>query len=69
MKVVTGIFNFLHCAAKFKQRFTIASDPYLQKFVEEFTEMNHGKAFFASLDKLGSFIFNDFESGKRKTVY
>jgi hypothetical protein len=37
--------------------------------VEEFTEMNHGKAFFASLDKLGSFIFNDFESGKRKTVY
>jgi uncharacterized protein with von Willebrand factor type A (vWA) domain len=47
----------------------IAADPYLQKFVEEFTEMNHGKAFFASLDKLGSFIFNDFESGKRKTVY
>jgi len=49
--------------------FMIASDPYLQKFVQEFTEMNHGKAFFASLDKLGSFIFKDFESGKRKTVY
>ena len=27
------------------------------------------KAFFASLDKLGAFIFKDFESGKRKTVY
>jgi uncharacterized protein with von Willebrand factor type A (vWA) domain len=49
--------------------FMIASDPYLQKFVQEFTEMNHGKAFFASLDKLGAFIFKDFESGKRKTVY
>jgi Ca-activated chloride channel homolog len=49
--------------------FMIASDPYLQRFVHEFTEANHGKAFFASLDKLGSFIFRDFESGKRKTVY
>jgi Ca-activated chloride channel homolog len=49
--------------------FMIASDPYLQKFVTEFTETNNGKAFFASLDKLGSFIFKDFESGKRKTVY
>jgi Ca-activated chloride channel family protein len=47
----------------------IATDPYLQRFVQEFTEMNHGKAFFASLDKLGAFIFKDFESGKRKTVY
>ena len=49
--------------------FMIASDPYLQKFVTEFTETNNGKAFFASLDKLGAFIFKDFESGKRKTVY
>ena len=49
--------------------FMIASDPYLQRFVTEFTESNHGKAFFASLDRLGAFIFKDFESGKRKTVY
>lgn len=49
--------------------FMIASDPYLQRFVQEFTETNNGKAFFASLDHLGSFIFQDFESGKRKTVY
>ena len=49
--------------------FMIASDPYLQRFVNEFTETNNGKAFFASLDKLGAFIFRDFESGKRKTVY
>lgn len=49
--------------------FMIATDPYLQRFVQEFTETNSGKAFFASLDKLGAFIFKDFESGKRKTVY
>src|SRR5664279_5332804 len=49
--------------------FMIASDPYLQRFVTEFTETNNGKAFFASLDGLGAFIFRDFENGKRKTVY
>jgi Ca-activated chloride channel family protein len=49
--------------------FMIASDPYLQRFVQEFTETNSGKAFFASLDKLGAFIFKDFENGKRKTLY
>ncbi len=49
--------------------FMIATDPYLQKFVSEFTEANAGKAFFASLDKLGAFLFKDFESGKRKTVF
>jgi len=49
--------------------FMIATDPYLQRFVQEFTETNSGKAFFASLDKLGAFIFKDFESGRRKTVY
>ncbi len=49
--------------------FMIATDPYLQKFVTEFTETNNGKAYFANLDKLGAFIFRDFESGKRKTVY
>jgi uncharacterized protein with von Willebrand factor type A (vWA) domain len=49
--------------------FMIASDPYLQKFVQEFTEMNQGKAYFASTDHLGSFLFRDFESGKRKHLY
>lgn len=49
--------------------FMIASEPYLQRFVTEFTETNKGKAFFASLDRLGAFIFKDFESGKRKTLY
>src|SRR4029453_16929369 len=49
--------------------FMIATDPYLQRFVQEFKETKNGKAFFASLEKLGAFIFKDFKSGKRKTVY
>lgn len=49
--------------------FMIASDPYLTEFVQEFTETNKGKAYFAALDKLGSYIFRDFETGKRKTLY
>lgn len=71
-KVVNRCINLAAQCKKLKipiTTFMIASDPYLQKFVTEFTEMNHGKAFFASLDKLGAFIFKDFESGKRKTVY
>jgi uncharacterized protein with von Willebrand factor type A (vWA) domain len=48
--------------------FMVATDPWLQKFVTEFTETNSGKAFFSGLDKLGQFLFFDFENGKRKTV-
>ena len=71
-KVVNRCINLAAQCKKIKipiTTFMIASDPYLQSFVQEFTEMNGGKAFFASLDNLGSFIFKDFESGKRKTVY
>jgi uncharacterized protein with von Willebrand factor type A (vWA) domain len=49
--------------------FMIATDPYLQRFVREFTEANSGKAFFAGLDKLGAFVFRDFEKGRQKNVY
>lgn len=48
--------------------FMIASDPYLQKFVREFTEVNNGKAFYSTLDGLGTFIFEDYERNKRKRV-
>ncbi len=71
-KILTRCLNLASQCKKLKipiTTFMIASDPYLQKFVQEFTENNNGKAFFASLDNLGSFIFRDFESGKSKTVY
>lgn len=46
--------------------FMLATDPYLQEFVRKFTEMNQGKAFYTGLDTLGEYIFEDFESNKRK---
>ncbi len=48
--------------------FMIATDPYLQQFVREFTQVNNGKAYFSGLNGLGDFIFEDFERGKRKAV-
>jgi Ca-activated chloride channel homolog len=48
--------------------FMIAQDPYLQKFVEEFTEINKGKAFYTSLNGLGDFIFADYQSNKKRRV-
>lgn len=71
-KVTSRCLNLAAQCKKLKipiTTFMIATDPYLQRFVQEFTETNNGKAFFASLDKLGAFIFRDFESGKRKTLY
>jgi uncharacterized protein with von Willebrand factor type A (vWA) domain len=48
--------------------FMIAKDSYLQKFVEEFTEVNQGKAFYTSLKGLGDFIFEDYEKNRRRYV-
>lgn len=48
--------------------FMIAKDSYLQKFVEEFTEVNQGKAFYTSLKGLGDFIFEDYEKNRRRNV-
>ncbi len=48
--------------------FMLASDPWLQSFVRDFTEINNGKAFFSGLDNLGQFVFYDFENNKRKIV-
>jgi Ca-activated chloride channel family protein len=46
--------------------FMVASDPYLQEFVHDFTEANNGKAFYTSLQGLGDFIFEDFERNKKR---
>ena len=46
----------------------IASDPYLQQFVEEFSEANNGRAFYTGLQGLGDFIFEDFERNRRRKL-
>lgn len=48
--------------------FMIARDPYLQNFVRELTEANKGKAYFASLDNLGGYIFEDYIRNRRRRV-
>ncbi len=48
--------------------FMIAQDPYLQSFVREMTEANKGKAYFASLDNLGGYIFEDYIQNRKKRL-
>lgn len=46
--------------------FMIARDPYLVRFVDQFTRANNGKAFYSSLKGLGEFIFQDYKNNKRR---
>lgn len=48
--------------------FMIAQDPYLQQFVQEFTQANKGKAFYTGLKGLGEFIFQDYETNRRRNI-
>ncbi len=45
--------------------FMIARDPYLVRFVDEFTKVNNGKAFYSSLEGLGEFLFRDYKNNKK----
>lgn len=47
--------------------FMIATDPYLKTFVEEFTRVNNGKAYYSGLDQLGKLIFEDYKRNRKKT--
>ncbi|TAE55238.1 MAG: hypothetical protein EAZ89_05825 [Bacteroidetes bacterium] len=48
--------------------FMIAKDSWLVEFVQEFTKVNNGRAFYTSLQGLGEYIFEDFERNRRKRV-
>lgn len=70
-KVVNKTLNMAAQARRLKipiTTFMIARDPYLQRFVREFTETNQGRAYYSTLDGLGSYIFEDFIRNRRKTV-
>jgi uncharacterized protein with von Willebrand factor type A (vWA) domain len=49
--------------------FMLATDPELQDFVEEMTRINRGRAYYASLDRLGEFLFADYIKNKRRIVH
>lgn len=48
--------------------FMITSDPHLRDFVEKLSKANKGRAFFASLDNLGSFILTDYVRNRKRRV-
>jgi anti-anti-sigma regulatory factor len=68
-KIVNRTLNLARQCRKLQipvTTFMIASDPYLQRFVDQFTRANNGRAFYSSLKGLGEFIFKDYQRGKRK---
>jgi hypothetical protein len=70
-KVINKTLTMAAQARKLKvpiTTFMIASDPYLQEFVREFTKVNNGKAYYSGLNGLGDFVFEDFERNRRKNV-
>lgn len=48
--------------------FMIARDQYLQQFISEFTHSCQGKAYYAGLEGLGKFVFEDFERNRKKWI-
>lgn len=48
--------------------FMIARDPYLQNFVRDLTEANKGRAYYADLNNLGGYVFEDFIRNRKKRV-
>jgi len=49
--------------------FMLATDPELVNFVDELTKLNRGRAYFASADKLGEFLFADYIRNKRRMLH
>ena len=48
--------------------FMIAEDPYLMRFIREFTQANRGKAFYTGLKGLGEMIFEDYENNRKRRI-
>ena len=48
--------------------FMIASDPYLQQFVDQFTQANKGKSFYTGLQGLGEMIFTDYDNNRKRNI-
>ena len=48
--------------------FMLTDDPVLVHFIEEFTEANRGRAYFAGGDRLGATLFVDYVRNRRSSV-
>ena len=47
--------------------FMVARDPDLQRFVQQLTELNHGRAYFSALNRLDEYVMVDFIRNRRRT--
>src|SRR5436305_1426462 len=48
--------------------FMLATDPMLTQFVEKLTQINRGRAYFASAYNLGEFILADYVRNRRRRI-
>ena len=48
--------------------FMLATDPMLTQFVEKLTQVNRGRAYFASPYNLGEFILADYIRHRRRRI-
>jgi len=70
-RILADVFGLAAQCKKLKipiTTFMIASDPYLQQFVREFTRTNNGRAFYSSLNGLGEYVFEDYVRNRKKNV-
>src|ERR1044071_9113075 len=49
--------------------FMLATDPMLVNFVDQLSQINRGRAFYASPDRLGEYILADYIRNRRKFVH
>jgi uncharacterized protein with von Willebrand factor type A (vWA) domain len=49
--------------------FMVADDPHLREFVDRFTQLNRGRAYFSDLENLGQYVLVDFVRNRRKRVH
>ena len=47
--------------------FMVARDPDLQRFVQQLTELNRGRAYFSALNRLDEYVMVDFIRNRRRT--
>ncbi|MFD2248192.1 vWA domain-containing protein [Pontibacter ruber] len=69
-KVVNKTLNLAAQCRRLKipiTTFMIATDPYLQQFVEEFTKVNNGQAYYSGLQGLGHLVFRDYGRNRKKS--
>ncbi|MCI4670761.1 MAG: hypothetical protein MRZ79_21680 [Bacteroidia bacterium] len=70
-KILNKTLNLAAAARRLKipiTTFMIAKDSWLVQFVQEFTQVNNGRAFYSSLQGLGEYVFEDFIKNRKKRV-